>query len=382
MKYVLHRPTAVAPWVDAMSAHLFQHLGTDRLSQLAISLISSALEPNTYASYGQKIQKFTRFCDEHGLNLLNCQTTDVLRYVAWLGAEGRIAADSVQPYLSAINRLYQDLGLPAIASGPLVVQVVKGLHGMQKPVVTVPLVRSPIPAQVIYDIFASAVHALYSDHCTEPGLLRMARACLATGTAFLFFARPGSFAKLLDADLVITPGPSVCIQLLPRGVKGRARVQPHRLLPLSIPAVAFTNPTCGLAPLDIAGMLARFKQLRNDAFGGQPPQYMWALPGEPCVFGSRQQTAWLEAACLLTCHFPPVGFKWTGHSMRKGAASAASAAGVPFPKICHFGGWAHASKVLVERYIDPTYPASAAGSFFFGWLSQGTYASVAVAAMV
>ena len=64
---------------------------------------------------------------------------------------------------------------------------------------------------------------------------------------------------------------------------------------------------------------------------------------------------------------PPHGEVWTGHSLRKGAASASDAAGVTLARICHVGGWSIKSSA-VKDYIDPTCPDSAAGRRYFGWL--------------
>jgi len=191
-RHKLQSPDAGAPWSVPMTAHLISQLGTDELSQTAISLLTSALSPTTYQSYKQKIQKFARFCVEQGKVLLDCSQLDVVRYVAWLAVEGRVAADSLQPYLSAINRLYQDLGLPAIATGPLVCSAVKGLQGLQTPLVPRALTRAAIPAQVIYDMLTSAAFSLHSVELEPLVALRTARACLATVIAFLFFARPGA----------------------------------------------------------------------------------------------------------------------------------------------------------------------------------------------
>lgn len=380
-RHKLQAPASVAPWSVPMIAHLQTQLGTDEIGQLATSLLTSALAPSTYDSYGQKLQKFARFCHTQGKDLLACSQLDIVRYVAWLAREGRVAADSMQPYLSAINRLYQDLGLPPVALGQLVTSAVRGLQGLQSPVVPRALTRSPIPAQVIYDMLTSAQFALDSVQLEPLVKLRLARACLATVMAFLFFARPGANASMLNANLVVTPEPLVGIQLLPVGTKGKGRVQPHKLSPLFVPATVFTQAQGGVAPLDLVGLVAKFKQLRDGSFGGQAPVHMWALPGEQCTdFGVKQQNAWLQTALTLVLTFPPSGHTWTGHSMRKGAASAASAVGVPLPKICHYGGWSVTSSVVVKDYVDPTYPVTPAACFFFSWLAQGTHATVAVPA--
>jgi hypothetical protein len=64
---------------------------------------------------------------------------------------------------------------------------------------------------------------------------------------------------------------------------------------------------------------------------------------------------------------PPPGFKWTSHSLRKGAASAANSINVVLTKIRYMGGWAKDSNV-VHDYIDPTMAPSPAARVFFGHL--------------
>ncbi len=61
------------------------------------------------------------------LTPLEATPVDIARYLAWLGQRGTIAADSLQPYLSAINRYLQDHARAPVALGPLVAGVRKGL---------------------------------------------------------------------------------------------------------------------------------------------------------------------------------------------------------------------------------------------------------------
>ena len=296
----------------------------------------------------KKSENLPGFRSEQGKLLLDCSQLDVVRFVAWLRA-----------------------------SGQLVCSAVKGLQGLQAPLVPRDLTRAAIPAQVIYDMLISADFSLRSVELEPLVALRTARACLATVIAFLFFARPGANARTLNADLVVTSTPQVGIQLLPRGRKGQGRLQPHKLAPLFVPADKL-KPLGGLPHVDLPALLVKFKQLRDNSFGGRTPVHLWALPGEQARhFGPRSQNAWLKTALALTVNSPPPGHTWTGHSMRKGAASAASAAGVPLPKICHYGGWSVTSDVVSRDYIDPTYPVTPAGSFFFSWLAPGNFSLVA-----
>ena len=59
---------------------------------------------------------------------------------------------------------------------------------------------------------------------------------------------------------------------------------------------------------------------------------------------------------------------WQEQSLRKGGASAASAAGASLPKIRYIGGWAKTSAVPEDVYIDPTCPASREAHEFFDFL--------------
>ena len=93
-----------------------------------------------------------------------------------------------------------------------------------------------------------------------------------------------------------------------------------------------------------------------------------ALPGEKRrTFAASAIDGWLRETLTHLDVQPPPGELWSGHSLRKGAASGATAVGVALVQVCHMGGWSIQSKA-VHDYIDPTCPASAAARRFFGWL--------------
>jgi hypothetical protein len=58
--------------------------------------------------------------------------------------------------------------------------------------------------------------------------------------------------------------------------------------------------------------------------------------------------------------------KWTLHSLREGAASAAACIGAPLTKIRYIGGWSRTSEVVTGKYIDPTMSEPPAAWLFFG----------------
>ena len=64
---------------------------------------------------------------------------------------------------------------------------------------------------------------------------------------------------------------------------------------------------------------------------------------------------------------PPAGETWSGHSLRKGAASGAGAIDVPLFRICYMGNWS-VRGAAVHDYIDASCPDTPAARRFFGWL--------------
>ena len=101
-----------------------------------------------------------------------------------------------------------------------------------------------------------------------------------------------------------------------------------------------------------------------------PKASYYALPRERSSWPSTQIDAWAREIFSLLGVKPPPGELWSGHSLRKGAASASAAIGVVLDKICWCGGWSIHSQV-VHDYIDPTCPSSPAAFRFFGWLLPG-----------
>ena len=113
----------------------------------------------------------------------------------------------------------------------------------------------------------------------------------------------------------------------------------------------------------LEALLERWERVRGPARKGSS---YYALPGQR-DFPATQVDTWLK---LVLDHFgvrAPAGESWTGHSSRKGAASAMSAAGVSIDRICHVGGWSVKAKTIFD-YVDPTCPDTAAGRRYFGWL--------------
>lgn len=358
-KYALSTPSAVAPWAASMSDSLGALLGHDDLGRTALALCQASLQPRSYGSYASALKGFLEFCDEESLLPLDVTPVHVARYLAWLGLRGTVAAASLQPYLSAINRLLKDHGKPPVALGPLVADVRAGLGNSQVPLSPAPA-RIPLPAPVALDILVEAESVLSTTSWFSPQdpAVRRARALVAVLVNYIFFCRGECGVSLRSSDISVHDG---FLTLLLRKVKGRAAFPEHRLPLLQISTAAIPR---------IAAVFTQFVQgrLLLAARNGYPvPSSLWALhPSDLCAtWSAATLTTWLSEACAVTGHRPPPGFTWTSHSLRKGAASAANAINVVLPKIRYMGGWARDSDVVLD-YIDPTMAPTPAALLFFG----------------
>jgi hypothetical protein len=91
-------------------------------------MLSSSLAPTTYANYDIGMRQFAVFCHEEDIHPLQVTTQSVVRYTAWLGLQGTVAAASLQQCYSAINEFFRDHQKQPIAVGELVADARRGLE--------------------------------------------------------------------------------------------------------------------------------------------------------------------------------------------------------------------------------------------------------------
>jgi site-specific recombinase XerD len=88
-------------------------------------LLSSSLAPTTYANYDSDTRQFAAFCHEEDIHPMQATTQSIVRYTAWLGLQGTVAAASLQQYYSAINKFFRQ---QPIAVGELLADARRGLE--------------------------------------------------------------------------------------------------------------------------------------------------------------------------------------------------------------------------------------------------------------
>jgi hypothetical protein len=113
-------------------AETFQDLlGTDKLGVTAVALLSNSLAPSMYASYDSALRQFFIFCTEEKIAPLQATPATMVRYTAWLALQGTVAASSLQPYFSAVNKFFRDHQRQPIAVGELLADARRGLEMLQ-----------------------------------------------------------------------------------------------------------------------------------------------------------------------------------------------------------------------------------------------------------
>ena len=360
-RYDLRLPPHRAFWSGTSSGAMASVFGDDELARTTLALYQSSLSARSYENYGSCLKGYLLYCDEQGLDPLEATPPEIARYVGWLGLRGSVAADSLQPYLSAINRFQKDHNRPPTALGPLVTAVRRGLANSQ--VDTEPTeTRVPLPPHVALAILEKAELLLPRVNWTAstPDLLLL-RACTAVITSYVFFCRGECGALVLRSDLYVDDS-HITLQLSnEKGKKGNRVKTVRQITASNLPRVA--------------ALLRAF--CKGTAYRGSFER-RWALSfaEDTALWSAATISTWLQLAYESCGLHPPEGFAWLSHSLRKGAASAAHAIQVILTVIRFMGGWATNSNVLEAKYIDYAMRPSAAAHLFFGHLRQdeeGTY---------
>ena len=323
----------------------------------AARLLAHGRTSGTQRSYADKWAKFVHFCTTvqreagfRSLCPLPAKPATVVCYIAWLSEQG-IKEKSLNPYKSAINQTHSDMGLRKPAEGDQLRLLRKGYaelegHGVD------PVARVPVPAAAIDEVL---------DLGLRTDEMPVLRACAAVVLAFAFFHRGDTGHKLLARHI---------------------SVHAHGI---SI------SPRAKTLPLNVAYPLTRFESARFDPESRvwrllkkwqdyaktyqKPDSSFWALPRETAKrFPATIIDTWLKSCLLAVGRKPQPGEKYSGHSLRKGGASAANAVGVQLPAIMAFGVWK--SLAAAQLYISPLVTADLAAFRFFGWMLPRTFAEL------
>lgn len=344
-------------------------------------LATSRLAPSTMGSYGQKWAQFQAFCAERGLSALPASTATCARYLGYLRDRGGVKPESLQPYLSVINTVHKEVLFmdPGPAAGPLINSIRGGWR--QERARFAPEERSDQRVYLPAAVALQALHRVLADadaRVRGAPLLPLAhlRCLVYLALGFQCMFRACTDAALLAEDVQLT---DLQLVVRVRKEKGKDQKAQRRVLAFdarNVPLLAralrhwaarrdeLWRAVPAASPLRVAASAADGAALAPVA------AHYFLLPCDgaaaPAASPSALCTAWAGEAFRLLGVSPPAGFKWTSHSLRMGAASAAKAERWDLEHIRFYGGWAPKSGVVLD-YINLLVTPDEGSGVFFGW---------------
>ena len=341
-----------APWGGALREHWRQRLEGCAEADEIVELLASSLAPTTMAGYGRHIERFARWCSDQPdqPSPLPASTVTVVRWVvADVVKDDRVRAKSLQPYLSAINRVHRDLEMAEPALGHVVQQVRRAVALRQAGQGRASQ-RVYLPPPVVERVLLWALARDPARLRAEPRQRQLFRAAVAVVLSFCIFCRGHTGSALRVGD-VRRSAAGVTVTL--DNEKGKR-----------VDGVARTITFPPGAVPGLEELLSMWEALR----GASSASCYFAFPHEQrSTWEPSAVDGWLGSILGHLGESPPEGETWSGHSLRKGAASGAGAIDVALFRICFMGGWSVRGGA-VHDYIDATCPDTPAARRFFGWL--------------
>lgn len=321
-------------------------LGTGAGALEGAGLLAAAHQTSTAAKYINGWEQFVAFCSTARLQALPAAAETVVRCLGYVKALGTVAARSLGNRLAPIAAVHMLAGYPSPTKDGLVRQAKRGYrHVYTAATGARPERRGPLPASVLeafLDLWPSAGPDLRDK-------------IAGTALAFLLFNRPGAASHM--RALNIFPARAGLEVQVP-DYKGAVLKDADRLV-YTVPVAA-----CGWAG-DRALRIIRNHWRAHMAAGRPLAERLFAPAGTTKPLPTRIVTRWMRDLLALTAVRAPLGTKWSGHSLRAGAASEAHAIGLSDALLRQLMGLADI-KTAYLHYIDATWGASTAAWTWFG----------------
>ena len=319
----------------------------------ARACLEAGRRDNTWNQYAGKFAAFVTFCTvvipaggAPAACPLPATVATVIAYLGWLQEQDSVHFGSLQPYMSAINTAHDDAGFARPAIGKVVGMTRKGFGELEAEIRGAPERRKGLPAPAAHKIM---------DEGLDTGDDLIMRECAAVSSTYQFFARGDTGAKAEIDRLVVDE-------------EGLHFNEDAKNLPKIAPETLSTPwpPNRERSPHQL---VVRFLAARKAAWlkaGKAEPVSLWQMPSDAGPPVPSDIGVWmLRRLDALGIKAPP-GIKYTGHSLRGGAASAALAIGVSLPAICRWGLWRALDSVM--QYLDPLVQPTWQAHVFFAHL--------------
>lgn len=241
-----------------------------------------------------------------------------------------MSTDTMRSYLSPVDAVHEMAGYEPPTAHPIFSCLRKGYKRLTETAAGgMPSFVGPLPVDIM-------LAALSLGGLRAPSEMR--RACAGLVLAFLMFNRPGAAAAVRAADMRFTRQ-GLSVQQVFHKSEARTRARSAFLIPVHPRGYAADAP------------LTFLRAFRRDylAAGGSLWWPMFAAPGTRP--GPRVTSEWLRLLLSWTGTSAPLGVRWTGRSIRSGAATAANAIGLPLPVVAAY--MEHGETAVTARhYVD------------------------------
>lgn len=284
-------------------------LGTGAGALEGAGLQAAAHQTSTAAKYINGREQFVTFRAAAQLRPLPAAAETVVRYLGHVKTLGIVAARSLGNRLAPIAAVHALAGYPSPTKDGLVKRAKRGYRYVYTATTGArPERRGPLPASALeafLDLWPSAGPDLRDK-------------IAGTALAFLLFNRPGAASHMRALD--IFPA-RAGLEIQVPDYKGAVLKDADRL--------AYTVPVAaGGWAGDRALRIIRSHWRAHTAAGRPRDGRLFAPAGTVKPLPARIVTRWMRELLALTAVRAPLGTKWSGHSLRTGAASEAHAIGL------------------------------------------------------
>ncbi|GLX02958.1 tyrosine-type recombinase/integrase [Microtetraspora sp. NBRC 16547] len=343
--------TALAPRPAAAVA-LPVHTEADlSLSEAARAAIEAGVPESTRRAYASDWKSFTAWCSTAGRTPFPATAQTLTEYVTHLttapSSTGRpLAPSSIERALAAIRTMHNaaDVAPPNTKAARKVLSGYRERLALSKDPAAKPRKADPAVPDTLREMLATL------DRTTLAGKRDAALLLLGYATA----ARVSELAALDIADVRETPD-GLLVTIYRRKIKRHTETAvPYGANPATCPVRA---ARALLADMADAGRTSGPLLIRVDRHGRIAPPLTRAgkTIGDPAGRMTAEAIADVVTRIAKTADLDG---RWTGHSLRRGFATAARRAGAGLERIGRHGGWADGSKALLgyleegDRWTD------------------------------
>lgn len=296
-----------------------------RLEEMVGEFVKASIAPSTARVYATGQKRYLSFCRDSKSAPLPTSEHKLCLFVAHLASEG-LQHSSIKGYLSAVRRLQivQGLGDPFVASWPMLECTLRGIKMRQaKKVATRPASRLPITPDIL-----RLLRKHWERESRDPDCIMLWAACCM---CFFGFLRSGEItvpsAAEYDADCLLSEG-DVRLDSVSKPTVVQVRIKASKTDPFRKGVSVYLGRTDrDLCPV---GAVAAYLAVR----GRDPGPFFRFIGGKPLtrVALVRRVREALQPSGVDVS-------KYSGHSFRIGAATAAAAVGIEDSLIKTLGRW-------------------------------------------